>query len=152
MAKIKAKPRLRTPVIREIKPGTHAEAMFRLVRQMNGDITKSEFNQRLEAMQSRSYRCLGAFDGAQLVGICGLWHGTRFWCGDYIEIDNFIIDRSQRNRGIGRLLLEWTEKEAKRLNCRMVMADSYTHNTASHRFYYREGYVIKGFCFVKELK
>ena len=140
-----------SPQIRELKTLAELETIYPLVKQVNRDTSKREFKQQLAAMHARGYRCFGAFSGAQLVGACGLWHGTRFWCGEYIEVDNLVVDQSQRGGGIGALLMRAAEKEAKRLKCSLVMADSYTHNTDSHRFYFREGYIIKGFCFVKDI-
>lgn len=136
--------------IRELAPD-EMPGIYPLTKQMNPGLTRRQFTAGLKAMSPLGYRCLGAFDGNRLVGACGFWTGVRIWCGHYIEIDNLVVDQSQRSRGVGKLLVDFVEREAKRLKCAIIMADSYTHNTGSHRFYCREGYIIKGFCFVKEL-
>jgi GNAT superfamily N-acetyltransferase len=145
------KPTNNTIAIREILTADEWAALFPLIKQLNPEITKAKFKQYLSAMLPLGYRCIAAYRGGKMIGACGIWAGTRFWCGDYIEVDNLVVDRKQRNGGVGKLLMGWVEKEAKRRKCDLVMADSYTHNTASHRFYFRENYIIKGFCFVKEL-
>ena len=137
--------------IRELQGRPAIEAIFPLVKQVNPQLTIQGFSRCLDDMLARGYRCLGAYSGAKLIGACGLWQGSRFWCGKYMEVDNVVIDLRQRNKGIGKLLMDFAEKEAKRRGCNLVMADSYTYNHASHRFYFREGYIIKGFCFVNEL-
>ena len=97
------------------------------------------------------YRCIVAFDGKKPAGACGIWTLNRFWCGRFMEVDNVIVNDKARSKGIGKAMMDWVEKEAKKQKCKVLIADSYSHNTASHRFYLRERYIIKGFCFVKEL-
>jgi GNAT superfamily N-acetyltransferase len=139
--------------IKEIKTVSEWRAIYPLIRQLNPDITRPRFDQLLKSIRAQgSYRCVGAYRGKKLVGTLGIWTGTRFWCGKYMEADNVVVDQKLRNAGIGRALFKWLDKEAKRLNCDIVMADSYTRNHASHRFYFRERYVILGYCFVKKVK
>jgi N-acetylglutamate synthase-like GNAT family acetyltransferase len=136
--------------LRELSIPKEASLMFPLIRQLNPDMTKAKFLSCLKEMLPLGYRVIGAFDGKKLIGCVGLWTATRFWCGKYMEMDNVVVDINQRSGGIGKLMVEWVEARAKQEKCNLVMADSYTHNHASHRFYFREGYIIKGYCFVKE--
>ncbi len=136
----------------ELKTPAEMARTYPLIRQLNPDLSKTVFTRRLQIMVKNGYRAIAAVEGKKILGTSGFWTGTRFWCGDYIEPDNIVVDQSQRSKGVGKLLMQWMEKEAKRLTCDIVMMDSYTHNTASHRFYFREGYIIKGFCFVKDMK
>jgi GNAT superfamily N-acetyltransferase len=138
-------------ILRELAFPSDAAMLFALIKQLNPDITKNAYNQILNSILPLGYRVLGAFKGNKLVGACGIWTASRFWCGKYIEVDNFVVDKNQRNAGIGKRLMDWVEEEAKHAKCQIIMADSYTHNTASHRFYFRENYIIKGFCFVKDI-
>lgn len=137
--------------IRELSLPKEAALLFPLIEQLNPGISKSYFNQTLKAMLPLGYRCIAAFKGGKAIGACGIWTAERFWCGKYMEVDNVVVDQNQRNGGLGELMMGWVEKEAKRLKCRVVIADSYTYNHASHRFYFRQRYVIKGFCFVKDM-
>ncbi len=137
--------------IRELKTRAEIETIYPLVKQVNPQVSKREFLTDLDTMLPLGYRCVGAFSVGKLVGACGLWIGRRFWCGKYCEVDNLVVDKQARSGGIGALMMRWVEKEAKKEKCAIVMADSYTTNHASHRFYFREGYIIKGYCFYKEL-
>lgn len=137
--------------IRYLRSEPDFAMLFPLVRQLNPDLTHADFARYLKEMLSAGYRCVGLYRGEKLIGACGIWTSTRFWCGTYMEVDNVVIDQGQRNAGLGKLLMAWVEKEAKKLGCRLVIADSYTYNHASHRFYMRGKYIIKGFVFVKEI-
>jgi GNAT superfamily N-acetyltransferase len=61
-----------------------------------------------------------------------------------------IIDKSYRNKGIGKLLFDWIDQYAKNKNCTAVELNSYVANAPSHKFYYNEGFIIMGFHFVKQ--
>ncbi len=138
-------------VLRELTDKADLPAMYPLVRQANPKMTRARFTKLLTSMREANYRCVGAYKGETLVGLAGFWVGWRFWCGKYIDIDNVVVDAKHRKSGIGKKLVGWVEKEARRLKCEIAVLDSYTHNYPSHRFYFREGYVILGYHFTKDL-
>jgi len=78
------------------------------------------------------------------------WHentaeGRKFY------VDDLVTDKGLRGRGVGRMLLEHLEAQARRLACQAMVLDSGTQRTAAHRFYFREGFVITSFNFKKQL-
>lgn len=135
----------------ELKSQESLKRIYPLIRQLNPTLTKAQFNARLESMRAANYRCIVAQKGAKILGAAGFWEFTRFWCGRYIEPDNVVVDKTVRSKGVGRKLMQWIEKEARRRKYDMVWLTAYTHNHRSHRFYLREGYIIRGFVFTKEL-
>lgn len=141
-----------TVKIKELVSDSEFNAIYPLIEQLNPGLTRKQFSERLADMRdSGRYRAIGAYRGKKLVGVCGLWVFNRFWCGRFMEIDNLVVDQSQRNAGIGKLMTDWVERAAKHEKCNIVFAASYSHNHASHRFYFREKYIIKGFAFVKDI-
>lgn len=136
--------------IRELKPA-EMPTLYPLIKQLNPTITRRQFGIYLDAALDEGYRCFGGFQGKKMVAACGAWVMTRFWCGKFMEVDNVVVDKALRNSGLGKVLLDEVEKIAKSEGCKMMLAASYTHNTASHRFYFREKYIIRGFVFTKEI-
>ena len=137
--------------IRELTGKTALLAIFPLVKQQNKTLTKKQFLMILDEMLPRGYRCIAAYQGDVIVGICGFWTGHRFWCKKFIDLDNVIVSEAVRSRGIGQQMVRWVEKEARELKCDIMGLDSYTTAYAAHRFYFREGYSILGYHFVKKL-
>jgi GNAT superfamily N-acetyltransferase len=137
--------------IKELLTPAEFAALYPLIEQLNPELSRKQYNAMLKQARADGYRCFGGYHGKKLVAACGIWIMTRFWCGKFMEIDNLVVDQSQRNAGIGKLLLDEVEAVAKREKCQMVLAASYTHNTASHRFYFREKYIIRGFVFTKSI-
>ena len=66
-------------------------------------------------------KCAGSDAAAKIVGCTAL---TIIWA-DLAEIRSLAVDESQRGRGVGRKLVEWTMAEARRLHIRRIMALTY---------------------------
>lgn len=110
-----------------------------------------QYKSYLLEMIPHNYTQIVVFENEVCVGITGCWSGTKLWTGKYLEIDNFVVNPQHRSKGIGKLLTDYVEKKAVDLNCSSIVLDAFTGNFSAHRFYYNQGYVPKGFHFVKIL-
>ncbi|TAE33271.1 MAG: GNAT family N-acetyltransferase [Alphaproteobacteria bacterium] len=138
--------------IRELTSEADFLAMLPLVQQLNPSMTLELFHDYVPQMRAQGYRCIAYVDETNTYrGLCGFWYGTRFWCGKFIDIDNFVVDETWRSSGIGKKLLAWVEEEARRLGCQQMGLDCYTTSHEAHKFYMREGYIIRGYHFTKAL-
>jgi len=102
-------------------------------------------------MIPKSYKQVAVFDGETCVGLTGFWFGTKLWTGKYLEIDNFIVHPEYRKKGIGKLLTQFIDEKAKEFNCTCIVLDAFTGNFEAHKFYYNQGYVPRGFHFIKTI-
>jgi|CXWL01.1.fsa_nt_gi GNAT superfamily N-acetyltransferase len=139
------------PII-ELKTSKDFVPAYKLVIQTNSTLSKSDFNKRLKKMLAQGYRCIAMEKNGEYLGICGFWWGTRFWCGDFIDLDNVVVDEKHRGKNIGKELVAWVENLAKQTGCTQTGLDCYVTFNEAHRFYFREGYIIKGYHFIKPLK
>lgn len=138
-------------IISEIKDKKDMVGCLSLLKQLTPDLSKKEMENCLELMLPMGYRMFGIYENKKIVGCTGIWTGAKFYCGKYMEIDNFILDKAHRSKGIGKLLTDHILLLAKKEKCKVVMLDAYTTNHASHKFYLREGFIIKGYHFIKYL-
>jgi diamine N-acetyltransferase len=138
-------------VVRELKTKEAWLEMYSLIKQLNKQMGPKQFEALLIEMLARGYRCVGAYQGKKLVGAAGFWIGYRFWCRKYIDIDNVVVDEKHRAKGIGKKMMVWIEREGRKRGCESAMLDCYTTHHQSHRFYFREGYTIIGYHFIKDL-
>ena len=97
------------------------------------------------------YQLWGAITGGELVGVAGIWLGTKVWCGSYLEIDNLVIHPDFQSKGLGTLLIRQFESIAREHNCPVMVIDSYTTNHASHRLYHKLGFEIWSFHFIRKI-
>ena len=136
-----------------IKELPKAEMLLQLslINQLSPDIKQKDYERMLEEMLKHGYRMIGVFDGKKCIGVSGFWLGTKLYSDKYLEADNVVIDKAYRSKGIGKLLMDWLEEEAKLKGCKMLMLDAYVENFSGHKFYCREGFIARGFHFLKKL-
>tara|TARA_R110002020_G_scaffold41067_11_gene121120 strand:+ start:3728 stop:4162 length:435 start_codon:yes stop_codon:yes gene_type:complete len=117
----------------------------------NYKVSEKLLKDRLQEMTQQNYECLGIFEEEKLIGTCGLWFQTRHYAGRSLEMDHVIIDDAYRSHGIGKMMVEYISDYAKKKSCNWIELNSYVHNFPSHKFFYNQGFVAKGYHFVKEL-
>lgn len=124
-----------------------------IIYELYTGFTKEKYAEMLQDMTAYGYKQIVALnENNEVVGLSGYWINTRLWCGKYVDIDNVIVAEKHRSKGIGKLMMDWIINEAKRLGCENAVLDAYVENLDAHRFYYREGFIIRGFHFLKSLK
>lgn len=123
-----------------------------LVQAMYPDLTRDGYEEILQEATRVNYRQIAFVKDGRCLGLVGLWLFPRVWVGLQAEIDNFIVDPSCQSQGIGKRLLEKCEETAKALDAVILALDTKAENTGSHKFYFREGFVIRGYRFIKPLQ
>lgn len=144
---------MKSLAIRLVEADEQPQAL-RLLAGLNPEVKPEELERRMAEIVEKHhhYALYGAFDGDDMVAVCGAWVATKLWCGPYLEIDNIVTDPDRRSQGAGTQLMQAMEEIARKKGCQILVLDSYASNTSSHRLYHRLGYEIKGFHFVKELR
>ncbi len=99
-----------------------------------------------------NYRCFGLYINNILVGVSGAWLTTRLYSGKQLEIDHFIIHPNHQDKGLGQRFIDFLQEYALQQNCESVELNAYVSNHLSHRFYFKNGFKILGYHFVKRLK
>ena len=120
-----------------------------LMRFLYPTFTVEKYDAYLTEMIPHNYKQIAVFEQDVCVGISGLWSGTKLWSGQYMEIDNFIVHPDHRKKGVGKMMTDYVDAKAKETGCTMIVLDAFTENFTAHRFYYNQGYVPKGFHFLK---
>ncbi len=138
--------------IKELSSKDEMMSSFSLVSQMYEKMTEAEFSAALDEMISRNdYKMVAAFLDGKMIGVSGYWIAFMLYCGRYLQASNLVVDCEIRKKGIGKKLLNYLEIKAKKLDCKKLVLDSYTENKKSHSLYFREGFYIRGFHFMKDL-
>jgi len=139
-------------LIKELNQKDEMLQAFEIVKQRYENITLESFDQQIsEMILMNDFKMIGAFLDEKIVGVTGYWVLRMLYCGRYIQLSSFIVDEEKRGLGIGKELMREVEKIGRKLNCEKVILDSFTENKKSHSLYYREGFCIRGFHFMKDL-
>ena len=137
--------------VRKLRGKNEMLAHIDLLRELYPALEESDYNRQLDEMLPHNYFQVGAFDGDRCVGISGVWIGNKLWCGKYLEIDHIVIRNEIRSKGIGKRLVDFLKTLAEKEQCNSIGLDSFTFNHQSHKFFFREGFEIKGFHLVHVL-
>ncbi len=124
---------------------------YPLIKQLDPWLSPEKYEVRLKEMIPANYFQLAVFDGERCVGLSGIWIATKIYSSKYIEMDNVVVDEAYRSKGIGKLLVDATMALGKAKGCKTAMLDAYVENQSAHKFYFREGFVVKGFHFIKKI-
>ena len=135
--------------IRELKTIGEMISQLSVMQELYPSLTEIQYYEMLSEMIPNNYGQIAVFEDGKCVGISGYWIGTKLWCGKYLELDNVIVQKEYRSKGVGKLLSDFLGNKAHLNNCTILVLDAYTSNFKAHRFYYNQGFSPKGFHFVK---
>ncbi|MBL7764648.1 MAG: GNAT family N-acetyltransferase [Chitinophagaceae bacterium] len=124
---------------------------FPLIKELSPKLTEEDYRQHISEMVLNGYAQIIAEADHHIIAVSGFWIGTKLYCGRYLEIDNFVVLETHRSQQIGAQMLKLLEEEAIRQNCKVMMLDAYVQNSRAHRFYYRHGFAVKGFHFIRKV-
>lgn len=122
-----------------------------LIKEMYPDMTLEKYTAYLTDMIQNSYYQVVMLDGDEPIALSGYWVNTKLFSGKYIEFDNVIVSQAYRSKGIGKKLSDWLLEKGRELDCRLAVLDAYVENFGAHKFYYREGFVARGYHYVYPL-
>lgn len=125
--------------------------LYDLIRQLSPGVTEKRYDHLLDDMLAHDYRMVAVFEGETCVGVSGIWVATKIYSGRYLEMDNVVVAESHRSKGIGKILTDYIEKLALDEHCETMMLDAYLENEKAHTFYERQGFVKKGYHFLKRI-
>ena len=135
--------------IRELKTIEEMISQLKVMQELYPSLTEIQYYEMLSEMIPNNYGQVAVFEDETCIGLSGYWIGTKLWCGKYLELDNVIVSKSHREKGVGKLISDFLENKAHLNNCTIQVLDAYTSNFKAHRFYYNQGFSPKGFHFVK---
>lgn len=113
--------------------------LFPLIRQLTPNVSEERYAHMLDDMLAHGYRMLAVYEGAECVGLSGIWVATKIYSGRYLEMDNVVVAASHRSKGIGKLLCQEAEQLAEAEACETIMLDAYLENEKAHMLYERGG-------------
>lgn len=122
-----------------------------LIAQLNNAVTEAYLNEVLDDMIAHKYRMVIVLDGEHCAGLAGIWVATKIYSGKYLEMDNVVVHKDYRSKGIGTLLTNYITQLALRECCKTMMLDAYLENEKAHTFYERAGFIRRGYHFIKTI-
>lgn len=139
-------------IIRELNGKEEMLKYIDVLQDLYPTITLDEYSTDLDQMLPHNYGQVAVFEDDVCLGISGYWVGTKLWCGKYLELDNIVVRKEARSKGVGQVIFDYLKNKAMQENCHMMSLDSYTSNYKAHKFFYNNDFAPKGFHFIRILK
>jgi glucosamine-phosphate N-acetyltransferase len=130
------------------------EQILGLLKQLWPDrsLDKKKLRQAfLRGLKSKMQCYLCARIEKNIVGFASLMMKNSLWQQGYVgHIDELIVDKQYRGKGIGSKFLEHITKVAKKKGCRRIELDSAFERKDAHKFYKRNDFENRAFLFSKK--
>jgi GNAT superfamily N-acetyltransferase len=131
------------------------EAIALLMDDLGYPTPVNEMRSKLKNIFSHpDYRTIVAEADSQIVGFSGLMKAFSFErSGKYVRIISFVVKKTIRNKGVGKLLIKASEDWALEQGADNVVISSGNREErkVAHMFYQKMGYAIKSSGFFKQL-
>ncbi len=121
------------------------KAAYQVLREHYTNLSELDYLRYVREMTATGFRMIAVIENEKCIAVCGFRVGRRFYCGKFLHIDNMIVQSAYRSQGIGTLIINWMRTEAIRLNCDVLLADTYINNSNAQRFFEREGFYKRGY-------
>ncbi len=136
----------------EIPPGDERlGAVYPVVKELRTELSAEQFQDLYATGHVDGYRIAAVFDGGECRAAAGYRLITNFVSGRHMYVDDLVTAEPWRSHGYGRLLNKYLVDLARKEACTSVQLDSNVRRRDAHRFYFREGYSISAFHFVRLL-
>ena len=139
------------PKIREAKPAD-AKVLAKLIKYLGHPIDEKTVRKNLAALKKTGETPLVATLDKKIVGLCGI--GLRVVVhrpAPLGRITALVVAEDVQGHGIGRLLVEETERLLRKKGCKLIEITSNDRRTAAHAFYRHLGYERTSIRFAKKL-
>ena len=131
-----------------------ARAIAELTMQLGYEVAPATLAERLKRLLPKDdQRFLVAEHDGDVVGWVHVVIVEYVDTGVYAEIGGLVVERRQRKKGVGKLLMTRAEEWAREKGCSVVRLRSSAVRTEAHRFYEGLGYsnIKTQFTFVKAI-
>jgi GNAT superfamily N-acetyltransferase len=125
---------------------------FPLLLQLRPHLRAEEFLARIRRQQHEGYRLAAGERAGRLVVVAGFRVRENLFLGRFLYVDDLITDSEHRSQGHGRLMLNWLIACARVEDCSHLELDSGLQRADAHRFYLREGMVVRSHRFSRPLQ
>lgn len=129
--------------IRNIESLDEARTVFPILKEMRTDLNETTYLERLQGARSGGYVLVGAFDGETCVGLMGYRFLTDFVHGKHLYVDDLVVTKSVRSKGLGRKLLEFAKSAAEAEGCQRLRLCTGVDNADAKVFYEKIGWQLK---------
>ncbi len=126
-------------------------SVYDVVKQLRTELSYKEFEDLIYDMRHMEYKMFGILERGELVCYSGAAVQTNLYHKRHLYIFDLVTDEKYRNKGYGKMMLQYLHDYAKTAACEHLVLSSGVQRREAHNFYEKEGFVRKSYLFVKSV-
>lgn len=140
--------------IRTVMPIDYKQ-LVDLMKDLGYPTTVEKLTERFDIIKNHEdYKALVAIEGNNVIGFAGMCKALAFeFDGIYVRLLAFVVKSNQREKGVGKMLLNACEQWAIEISAKTITLNSGNRKEReiAHSFYKRNGFEGKSTGFIKKL-
>ena len=117
-----------------------------LLEQMYPKQPAEQVHRYVTKMQAEErWKMVGIMEGEQCNAVILYLIGHRMFCGKFMQLDSLFIRPEARRRGYSAGLFNWLQEKAEAENCDRMLLESLVESFDAHKFFFRQGYHVRGY-------
>ena len=129
----------------ELNTPQQVTAACDLLEQMYPNQPPERVHDYIPKMLEEGWKMIGIFDGDRCDATIMYITGIRMFCGKYLQSDSLFIRPEARRQGYSAALFDWLENKANELGCDRLILESLVESFNAHKFFFQQGYHIRGY-------
>lgn len=136
----RTRPRLEL-TLRELETPEDRQRCYDVLQELRPRLTWTQFVcMNAMATARDEFRLVGLFEGQDCVAVMGYRVLYDFVHGKHVYVDDLVVTRRMRSRGVGAMLLAYAERRARELECDALRLCAGAENSAAVTFCERNGW------------
>ena len=128
-------------MIRKITTVEDLKITYPIMKELRTYLSKDLFFQLYKTLSKESnYILVGIFENNHLAGFVGYRYTSDFIRGKHLYIDDLIIKKSLRSKGLGTKLLNFLVDESRKRGVHTIRLNTHKDNTRAINFYKDQGF------------
>jgi ribosomal protein S18 acetylase RimI-like enzyme len=139
--------------LRHAESAVELAACFTVMHALRPHIADAaDFAARVARQRGDGYRLLAAWNGEQPLALAGYRIRESLAHGRFVYVDDLVTLEAARGSGLGARLLDAVAVEGRRQGCHQLVLDTALDNVLAHRFYYRNGLLMRSLSFSRPIE
>jgi hypothetical protein len=135
--------------IKELLSDIEIKDSFNIMTQIYQGLGKEKYIFNLKIAMENGYKIAAVYKEDKIIAVIGINVTDDIRYGKVIRIEDFMICRSNRGIGAGKMLLKWVDWQALKFKAEVILSNLGSERKESHKIFLREGFEIDGISFKK---
>lgn len=137
--------------IREARSDPDYHRAFPIIQQLLPHLDMQTYAQRIFVARATGYRVFVGELGTEMIGMIGMISNHNLHDGFTTYIEHVVIDEKHHGKGYGTKLIKFAEKRAREEGCKLIELDTDIGAEGAERLYVKNGYVVVGKYYQKNI-